>query len=142
MLGAPLQKIGMNYSFKNRVGSLRLVLGLAGLAFSIFLWGLAYKLSLYAPVQTSFHRIPRAKLLSDNERPTVNAATLNRETSGLPASGIALTLTSGLLLCGFFSAVRTDQNVRFLVSMTRQCRPWACHAHFSAILFRPPPVLC
>lgn len=132
----------MNDSFKNRVGSLRLVVGLTGLALSIFLWGLAYKLSLYESMQTSFHRIPHAKLLSENERPTAVAASNNLIPSGLLDFSLLPALAGGVLLGGFLVALRAEQERHRALSFSGSYRQHPLGAYFGSILFRPPPFMC
>lgn len=133
----------MKFSPEIRVGSLRLVFALAGLALLIFLWGLAYKLSLYEPAQTSMHHIPQAKLLSENERPDVADVSPSYGALGPLASGLPLAFFyGGLLLAGYMFACRAPRNHGSPVRATRNCTPFASTISFSAILFRPPPILC
>ena len=57
----------------------------------MFLWGLAYKLSLYETHEPSIHQIPEAKFLSRNEDPSATDA-LRHCLSGLskPAGSVLL----------------------------------------------------
>lgn len=57
-------------SFVSKIRQLRRMgtFGFLGLALCVFLWGLQYKLSLYAPQEAASHQIPIAKLLSQNEQ--------------------------------------------------------------------------
>jgi len=129
----------MVYSFKNRVGSLRLVLGLAGLAFSVFLWGLGYKLSLYEPTQGNFHQIPRAKLLSEDERPSIAVASADpgrpaeavHEALGVFESAFLLLLFTFCSFAEYITELRAPKNAR--------PRRQLCAARFGTFLFRPPP---
>lgn len=141
IIGAPPQKSNMNDSLKNRGGSLRLVLGLTGLAFSIFLWGLAYKLSLYAPAHTNFHRIAHAKLLSENERPASAAAPMSLAPSGSVDFALWTTLTGGLLLCALSIALRAVRERHSLLSLPSSCRQFHRGPYLCSIRFRPPPFL-
>ena len=132
----------MKDSSENRVGSLRLLLALEGLALSIFLWGLAYKLSLYDPMQTSFRRIPQAKLLSSNERPATSEVLSNHDGSGPWSSAISIAIAGGLLLAGFAVACEFPVRRGSLLGSARNRRTWASTTLFSSILFRPPPARC
>lgn len=132
----------MNDSLKYRVGSLRLVLGLAGLALSIVLWGLAYKLSLYAPAQNSFHSIPHAKLLSENERSLPTLAHLHQT---LPDSlGIQpwTVLTGGMLFGGFLLALWGKRDRHCALSFYGGHRRSPKAPRLSSMQLRPPPFLC
>jgi hypothetical protein len=62
--------VAMLRSSANRSFSHIGALAFLGLAISVFLWGLQYKLSLYDPPSAASHHIPTAKLLSKNERST------------------------------------------------------------------------
>jgi hypothetical protein len=66
-----------------------------GLALCVFLWGLGYKLSLYDPPQSVTHSLPKAKLLSKNERPrifrrSVEAQTEQPAVAPLPAAHLTV----------------------------------------------------
>ncbi len=134
----------MIYSSKNRVGSLRLVLSLAGLAIFVFLWGLGYKLSRYEPPQANLHQIPRAKLMSEDERPSFGSI------SGVLGSAVKAIrtkhgfLTSAFLL--FLLTFTTFAELHKELRIRESCQPrrMGCSASLSAFLFRPPPfpVLC
>jgi hypothetical protein len=56
-----------------------------GLAFSVFAWGLQYKLSLYDSPRADSHKISQAKLLSRNEQSgiTENPLAVRAKTSTL-----------------------------------------------------------
>jgi hypothetical protein len=60
--------VAMDRSSANRSFSSIAAVAFLGLAISVFLWGLQYKLSLYDPPSAASHHIPTAKLLSKNER--------------------------------------------------------------------------
>lgn len=67
---------------------------LAVLAFSLFSWGLAYKLSLYHSHQTS-SKMVAAKLLSQKERP-ISGMVEHAGAPGLPQSAHELPLRKAL----------------------------------------------
>jgi len=73
-----------------------LILGLVGLSLLVFAWGLGYKLSLYDSSQSESHKIPQAKLLSENERPLVAQSPLLRDTNAPPE--LIHAVLSGVLL--------------------------------------------
>ena len=131
----------MIYSSKNRVGSLRLVLGLAALALSVFLWGLGYQLSRYEPAKANFHKIPRAKLMSEDERSGLasvlvvpgRAAKAIRATSEVVIGAFFLFL----FLTSFITFAELNKEIR--IRESRKPRQRRCSASLSAFHFRPPP---
>jgi len=131
----------MIYSSKNRVGSLRLVLGLAGLAISVFLWGLGYKLSLYEPAQGNFHQIPRAKLFSEDERPEIAAVSADPSRPAEAIHGTRGIFESALLLFLFAIAALAQHNTELRIRENRRPRRQLRPSSLSAFLVRPPPFL-
>ena len=61
---------------KTRPFNLMGTVAFLGLAFCVFTWGLQYKLSLYDPPQDASHQVPKAKLLSRDERSDVTESPL------------------------------------------------------------------
>lgn len=111
-----------------------------GLALAVCTWGLQYKLSLYDPPQAISHQMPKAKLLSQNERAI--AATHPLISNAKTVSKPMYTVLSGIFILLLFvyraSNVRASgQNLR---KMRRPRHPRAL-ASLSLFFFRPPPVL-
>jgi hypothetical protein len=117
----------------NRIISFRLFV-FAGLAISVFIWGLAYKLSLYDLHQPSVHPIPMAKLLSGDE----NSRSTGRASVSIvpPHSGISVVPI--LAFWASFSAV-SKLNSRVRKFKTPPPRSFLCRAVLNAFFFRPPP---
>ncbi len=120
-------------SLRNGRRAILLALGLLMLSAAVFGWGLQYKLSLYQGKDSISHQIPKAKLLSQKERPTMGQASV------LPNEPQAFNLLPALIMVtvasGLFQAaaryVRTG-------SLERSRPPLPpC---LEAIFLRPPPV--
>jgi hypothetical protein len=106
----------------------------AGLALSVFMWGLGYKLSLYDVQQSTVHRIPMAKLLSGDE----NSRSTGRASVSVdpPQSGIIV--ASILALLAIFVAVsKLNSEVRSF--KMPPARSFVSRAVLNAFFFRPPP---
>jgi hypothetical protein len=105
----------------------------------VFIWGTQYKVSLYLPVHSAYHQIPKAKLLSQNEQ-SVGAEVfliLRAKALGDFAHGELCTLSlfaSILALPAIAGANQTEEELK---------RPWlvALGASLDAFSFRPPPIL-
>jgi hypothetical protein len=110
-----------------------------GLAVLIFTWGLQYKLSLYAAPNSAVRHMIHAKLLANDEQPTVPDHAL----IGVPSDSghVSAAFVPGALLVPLLAfslllaASEQSQEVR------ASERPWhtASQAGFSAFFFRPPP---
>ena len=115
------------------------ILGSMGLAFSVFAWGLQYKLSLYEPSQAAFHQILKAKLLSENERSViaecplaVGTKTFTRVSYTVPAAVFLFRMPAQSILNPQASS-RMEQ---------RTSHPWHIRRGLLNTLFvRPPPNL-
>jgi hypothetical protein len=111
---------------------------LVTLGMCVFLWGLAYKMSLYEAHQASIQRIPEAKLLSRNEDPNtaadVRVCLPNSDLSwpGPPfADGVNFLSNSDLpKRKAAASSLEAKQPSSLLVD-----------ASLTAFFFRPPPSL-
>jgi hypothetical protein len=118
----------------------RFALGFLGLAFSVFLWGLQYKLSLYDPPQAASHKIPTAKLLSkDEQRSTEEAAVTARSSApqkGLHELFICLTFSFAAALDLLYRPILIRRNAEIERPWRRKPEP-----SLSAFWFRPPPIL-
>jgi hypothetical protein len=109
-----------------------------GLAMSVFVWGLQYKLSLYFPAHSEYHQVPEAKLLSKNEQPTRVDGLLVGSTKPVSHTGLfrfyTLALFEWVLALPALSVPRrTKQEPK---------KPWlaAMSASLDAFFFRPPPI--
>jgi hypothetical protein len=126
---------------KSRPCSVALSLAFAGLALSVFFWGLSYKLSLYDAHELSSHRIPRASLLSRNEDPKANETAHLTEGSALQDIPAITILSAALLLCWFevASAFRHSKKLQSYEVLY----PWCIRiiASLTAFAFRPPPTI-
>lgn len=78
-----------------RIHISKLALLFLGLGICVFAWGLRYKLSLYRPPYSVARILPKAKLLSQNERSLIDAGGSASLPPNLPAA--KLPRESGLL---------------------------------------------
>jgi hypothetical protein len=129
----------VNKYFKKRFRSVQRSLALTALALCVFMWGLGYKLSLYAPPQASSHPIPIAKLLSKNDSAGLED-TLQRLSKGVVTAPVIAALVCGIyLLCGLGFDVRARLgSVQWAGNRGRVGRRLH-NASFNAFFFRPPP---
>lgn len=107
-----------------------------GLAISVFIWGLQYKLSLYYPPHSTYHQIPEAKLLSRNEQaPATEGLLTSAKTAADVVGGDLFALT--LFVC----ALRLLPIFRGSQTVQERIRPWlvSLGASLNAFFFRPPP---
>jgi hypothetical protein len=108
-----------------------------GVAISVFVWGLQYKLSLYFPAHSVYHQVPEAKLLSKNEQPTRVEGVLAGSTKPFSDTGLlefyTLTLFAWVLALPALAGRRHTKQERK--------KPWlvALSASLDAFFFRPPP---
>ena len=129
----------MNRWSKSRPFNLFGLLAFLGLAFCVFAWGLQYKLSLYDPPQTSFHQIPKAKLLSrDEQSSTANSPLVVRTKTSTkiiytaPAT-VFLILLLAVSLFNPSASRSMEQLAHKLLSLHR--------AILNTLFVRPPPAL-
>lgn len=129
----------MNDWITNRRSSRLVTLAVLGLAFSIFVWGLQYKLSLYDPPQAASHQIPKAKILSKDEqsRGTENPLVVRTKTSSsvlytAPTSIFFILLPT---LCIFSPTTYVP-----VVQRANRSRLLS-RAILSTVFVRPPPAL-
>jgi hypothetical protein len=120
----------------NRPNFSRLSFAVFGLAFSVFTWGLQYKLSLYDPPQNASHTIPEAKLLSKDEQAVVTKGVTIADTK-VPAEHIFFWCTFLSFLLPRVPAIflpkgRAEQDLQRPSSVSR-------FASLNAFFFRPPP---
>lgn len=106
------------------------------LAFSIFSWGLGYKLSLYHASPSSFHSVPTAKLMSGDEQNTSDHAILSFDFAGLPLVEGALAL---LLMIPFTAFCLTGLRLKQWELDTAETLLGRRRAAFDSFFFRPPP---
>lgn len=102
------------------------------LAAAVFLWGTAYKVSLY-PVQNNASTIPVAKLLSEKERPAPKPKVKSVRSRLL----VAARCTLWLFLAARFRDRRAALRIEPVIVLLRpSVRTLALLHRFS---FRPPP---
>lgn len=106
----------------------------SSLAFTVFLWGVTYKCSLYAPPSQPLHSVPVARLLSERERPGT-ATTPQLAQTPLAVAAFPLWLLAVTRFCLRLAGLRPQP-----LSLQPTCDGlrFCSLAHF---LFRPPPVL-
>jgi hypothetical protein len=122
-------------TFRPRLSRLTFVF--IGLAISVFVWGLQYKLSLYYPQHSTYHQLPEAKLLSKNEQPAATEGLLMASVKPPQdiVRGALFTLTLFALVLGFLPISGVTQ------TGPERSRPWlrSLSASLNAFFFRPPP---
>jgi hypothetical protein len=143
-IGRPVQHQSLEcYLTMNRWSKDRLIKALGmqaflGLAICVFAWGLEYKLSLYEPPQTAAHQIPKAKLLSNDERSdTAQCPLIIRTRTATRVLYTAPTLAILILLLAT-SALNPPISKRVKQS------PGLLKLHraiLSSLFVRPPPAL-
>jgi hypothetical protein len=129
----------MSEQSKSRYHSFGLTLASAGLALSVFFWGLGYKLSLYDAQRLNSHRIPTASLLSRNEDPTTkNSVSLSGKASAFDHAASPV-LSIALLFSLFVLADLSLPNPGW--HRRQIALPWRIRtrASLTAFSFRPPP---
>lgn len=109
-----------------------------GLALCVFSWGLQYKLSLYNPPNASFHRVPKATLLSKNEQSTIYEESASSKTKLLVKILRGETYRGLLILIAAFvlGLPIVIQNQRWANASWRIRR-----VTLDAFFVRPPPFL-
>jgi hypothetical protein len=111
-----------------------------GVAFSVFLWGLRYKVSLYDPPQASSHQMPAAKLLTGKEQvATQGSVLIQGGEESRTSTVIGLASFSVLFALTFDLAAKLR-----LIPLRRAAEPLArlrLDASLSSHYFRPPPIL-
>jgi hypothetical protein len=112
-----------------------------GLGICVFAWGLQYKLSLYYPAHSSYHRVPAAKLLSKDEQPgiAVELPLVSKKKASVESLNVSLTAFMLAWLTGLTLGLALVAERRFLA---RGHKPWllAAQASLDAFFFRPPPI--
>ena len=139
---------------KTRLFKLLGVVVYLGLAVCVFNWGLEYKLSLYDQSLVTSHRIPQAKLLSENEQ-TGNGRVGNdqigkaqtgkkggrREVLRKTSDRISITVPAAIFLVLGLAFNELNPQASFqlkqLASRVAQLR----HSQFEVFFVRPPPAL-
>ena len=106
------------------------------LAFSIFSWGLGYKLSLYHPSPSAIHSAPTAKLMSGDEQNTSDHAILSFDFSGLPPVEGELAM---LFMLPFAAFCLTGLTVKQWELDTAGTSLFRRRAALHSFFFRPPP---
>lgn len=113
---------------------------LLALALSVFGWNLAYKLSLYAQGTAHFHRVPSARMLSENERDTAKNALLAHGEIKPMLEALSWPLALSLFL--LWSRSSASAALRPVEIPPQPSSLSALpHAALGAFFFRPPPAL-
>jgi hypothetical protein len=129
----------MRINSTSRRISILTVMGILLLSCAVFGWGLQYKMSLYGPVNGLSHSTPKAKLLSEKERPAFqrNKASIRPAFTQLQTLMIsALLLIAALAMDLCHAATQWMRTASMQVAWSRQQR-----AHLNYFSFRPPPDL-
>lgn len=124
---------------KNRLYFRFRTLALLGLAFCVFTWGLQYKLSLYDPPQAVSHQIPKAKLLSRDERSgTAESPLVVRSKT---SSRVIYTASAAVFFI-LLPALSISNRPGSGPGEQRSNRSWHLrHAILNTVFVRPPPLL-
>lgn len=111
---------------------------LLALALSVFGWNLAYKFSLYAQDSSHFHRVPSARMLSENERDTAKNALLVHGATKPVLQALSSTLALSLFL--FWTLPSVSAAACSVVPLPQISSYSALpRASLGAFFFRPPP---
>jgi hypothetical protein len=111
-------------------GSPALIMMLASLCVSLFVWGVGYKLSLYKASERHKPTMPAAKLLSQKERPVVSASLQVQVPQGKP-----LVFT----LMAFLTAVLALDLGDISIPCPTFVRAAKAFRNTPAVYSRPPP---
>lgn len=117
---------------------------IGSLALAVFLWGLAYKLSLYAPETSHEVKVPAARMLSENERSDsaarlfLTGSTRNAPSLLPPLHGASLSLFLGFALLCVCLPMSAKQPATCGSPCALHALPFAA---MNAFFFRPPPSL-
>jgi hypothetical protein len=133
MVGRCARKWNVNSRTKDRLLHFLCGPALFGLALSVFVWGLEYKISLYEPPP---HQIPTAKLLSRNEQVEISAERSFAELTRPMATGPTWTAAALRLLVATLNPPVT-RKLDFPAGATAK----AVRAKFAVLFVRPPPCL-
>lgn len=117
-----------------------LILGFVVLSLFVFAWGLGYKLSLYAPPQSTSHKIPQAKLLSKNEKALAAQGPLLSEANASPTVIRAVLSSVLLFLILAYRPLNTDVSDKWEFDVKRSWR-LRHRTGLSFFFVLPPPVL-
>lgn len=113
---------------------------LLALALSVYGWHLAYRFSLYAQGTSNFHRVPSARMLSENERGTTKNALLAHGEIKPMLQALSLPLALSLFL--LWSRPSASVALRHVEALPQFSSFSALpHAALGAFFFRPPPAL-
>ena len=118
--------------------SFRLSILLATLGMCVFLWGLAYKLSLYETHEPTIHQIPEAKFLSRNEDPSATDALRHCLSSLSKPAGSVLLIS----VIAFWRGVEAPSSKVVHRGLELKQPPSSClNGTLIRFFFRPPPDL-
>jgi hypothetical protein len=107
---------------------------LLGLALSVFVWGLAYKLSLYEPPP---HQVPTAKLLSRDEQAGISTQASFTEWKSV--TGEQTVWIAAVLVMVAGAALDPPVSTRLHLALDAPHKPF--RARYAALFVRPPPCL-
>ena len=116
--------------------SFRLSVMLVMLGVCVFLWGSAYKLSLYDMHRPTLHPIPEAKLLSKNEDPNATDSLRLSIVSVVSDYGALFLIAASMVFWSIGSSWPADN--KFLKRPDRS--KFQLELIQSAFSFRPPPI--
>jgi hypothetical protein len=111
-----------------------------GLIFALFCWGTQYKLSLYHSESSVSHKMPEAKLLSNEERAAKQDRSSVQQIQPVAADQVAITVVIplfALILVGTGNLVRwleTSRRAKTILSLYLAVIP-------KSLSFLPPPVV-
>jgi hypothetical protein len=108
------------------------------LAFTVFGWGIGYKLSLYLPAGSPARAMAAAKLLSEKERPAATQAA--EKAVPAPPADLSATRSSVTLVFALLLGLRGVLSARVRAVRTDDV-PKDAAAHSTFFSFRPPPTL-
>jgi hypothetical protein len=131
--------IAVNFLNPTRKARLWFSIAFVTLALSVFIWGLGYKLSLYAPPQSESHLIPKAKLLSKNERNVREKVPLIDDSR--PPSPVAQRVLPWLVMLSFAALLLKTPTLSLWeldAARSWHLRRLPC---LNSFFSRPPPIL-
>jgi hypothetical protein len=133
-------QLAMDFLTSTRRTPLLHSLAFIALVISIFSWGLGYKLSRYDSPQSNSYQIPKAKLLSKNERAVAEHVALQGEKEAITSSALFFSVSMGTLLSGaLLLMLRSPKPSHGEFDWSRIWR--SRRVGFNSFFFRPPPLV-
>ncbi len=131
--------MNVNDQTTNRPSNRWVTLAVLGLAFSVFVWGLQYKLSLYSPSQVASHQIPMAKILSKDEQSRETESPLVVRTKAL--GSVLFATTSSIFFILLLTLCIFNLTISLPVVQRANRSRQLSRAILSTVFVRPPPAL-